>query len=242
MVRRAPRDPVDVLDAALDVPTAAVRAWVDRVRQQHPGATPTEVVALLEKRYLLAVGASGGAVGATASLPVVGTGAALALTAGQLGAFLAASATLALAVADVHGIASEDRVRRRALLLTSLLGEKGPRLLEEQLGLSSVTWGRALMLRMPVATVRTVDRVVRKRVVAATAGRTSSVLLGRLLPFGLGALIGYQGARMMGGSMVAGVREAFGPAPAVFVRVVTVSGDADGEIEDDGGAVGLPAA
>jgi hypothetical protein len=210
----------EALDLALGVPDTAVRAAVDGVRRAHPEATPAEVIALLERRYLLAAGASGGAVGAVASLPVIGTGAAVALTAGQLATFLAASAVHALAVAEVHGIATEDRERRRALLLTALLGERGPRLLEEQLGISSLTWGRALLTRMPVATVRTVDRVVRKRLVAATAGRTSSALLGRLLPLGLGALIGYHGARMMGGSIIAGVREAFGPAPDRFSRVI----------------------
>jgi len=106
----------EAIDTALSLPTARVHAYVDAIRRKRPDATPEEVIGVLEKRYLLAVSSSGGAVGAAAALPVIGTGTALALTAGQVAAFLGASSLLALAVADVHGIAVEDAPRRRALL------------------------------------------------------------------------------------------------------------------------------
>ena len=66
---------------------------------------------------------TGGAVGATAAAPAVGTGVALALTASDIATFFGASAAFALAVASVHGIEVEDADRRRALLLTTILGE-----------------------------------------------------------------------------------------------------------------------
>src|SRR5690606_22076547 len=214
-----PRSLDEALDAALALPTGRVRAYVDGIRRKRPHATPEEVVRLLEKRYLLA----GGAVGAAAALPVVGTGTALALTVGQVATFLGASSLLALAVADVHGIAVEDRARRRALLLTALLGENGPEVLQQELGLSAVAWGRTLLTRLPVATVQTVNKTLRGRLVKGTAAKVGSVMLGRLLPFGIGAAVGYAGSRAVGGTMIDGVRSAFGPPPATFVREVEAS-------------------
>lgn len=216
------------IDKAMAFPVSRVHAHVDSIRRKHPRATPEQVIRILEKRYLLAVSASGGAVGAVAAVPAIGTGTALVLTSGQVAGFIAASSLLGLAVADVHGIAVEDNARRRALLLTSLLGEEGPAMLQEQIGLSAVTWGRALLTRLPLATVKTVNKTLRGRLVKGSAAKVGSIMFGRLLPFGIGAAIGYAGNRVIGKQMIDGVRGAFGPAPAYFVREV----DATFEVED----------
>lgn len=210
----------DVVDSAVTIPSHRVHAYVDKLRLKNPKASPEQIIEILERRYLLAVSTSGGAVGAAAAIPVVGTGTALVLTAGQVGTFLAASSALALAVADVHGIEVTDGPRRRALLLASLLGEKGPQILEQQLGLSTVTWGRALLTRLPLATVKTVNRTLRGRVIKGTAAKAGSIMLGRLMPFGVGAMVGYTGGRVMGNSMIKGTREAFGAPPLHFTRHV----------------------
>lgn len=211
------------IDAALTFPTERIRASVDGIRRKRPSATPAEVIKILEKRYLLAVSASGGAVGAAAALPVIGTGTALALTAGQVASFLGASSLLALAVADVHGISTDDRARRRALLLTAMLGDEGPELLSQQVGLSAVTWGRTLLTRLPIATVKTVNKALRGRIVKTSAAKAGSLMLGRLLPFGIGAAVGFAGSRVIGNQMIEGVRAAFGPPPPTFIREVNAS-------------------
>lgn len=216
------------IDSALAFPTERIHAYVDGIRRKRPKATPAEVVRILEKRYLLAVSASGGAVGAAAALPVIGTGTALAITAGQVASFLGASSLLALAVADVHGISTDDSARRRALLLTALLGDEGPELLGQQIGLSAVTWGRTLLTRLPLATVKTVNKTLRGRLMKTSAAKVGSVMLGRLLPFGIGAAVGFAGSRVVGNQMIEGVRSAFGPAPDRFVREV----DATFVVED----------
>lgn len=221
----------ELIDSAVTMPSSRVHEYTDRLRRRHPDATPEQIIEMLERRYVLAVSGSGGAVGAAAAVPAVGTGVALFLTAGQVGTFLAASSALALAVADVHGIEVTDVPRRRALLLASLLGEDGPKLLEQQLGLSTVTWGRTLLTRLPIATVRSVNKTLRGRVVKGTAAKAGSIMLGRLLPFGVGAVVGYTGGRLMGRSMVKGVREAFGPPPAQFTREV----DATFTVVEDAG-------
>ena len=92
------------LAKAVTIPSSTIHAHVSSLRRRHPDASPEELVRLLEKEYLLVVQSTGGAVGATAAAPAVGTGVALALTASDIATFFGASAAFALAVASVHGI------------------------------------------------------------------------------------------------------------------------------------------
>lgn len=229
---RQPNRSERLIDRAVTIPSQRIRSYVDSVRRAHPDADPEEIIQILTSRYLWAVSGSGGAVGAAAAFPVVGTTAALALTAGQVTAFLAASSALCLAVAEVHGIGTEDAARRRVLLLSTLLGERGPRLLEQQLGLSTATWGKVLLTRLPVATVKTVNRTLRGKMAKTVVAKGSTVFLGRLLPFGIGAVVGFVGSRAMGKNLVVGLAQAFGRPPATFAREVGEAPETE-EIEGD---------
>lgn len=221
---RAARTPPleQVLDRAITVPSAIVRGQVDRLRLKHPDATPQQVVEMLEKRYLLTVTSTGGAVGAAAAFPSVGTGTAIALTTSQVGTFLASSAVLALAIADVHGVEVDDVARRRTLVLASLLGEQGSVVVEEEVGVGTLFWARSVLAKLPLTTVRTVNRALAKRVARYSATRGTALFVGRLAPFGIGAVIGWTGARAMGTTMIGGIRRAFGPAPATFSRPLSI--------------------
>ena len=92
MTRRTPL--VDAaLDRAVTIPSATIHAHVDQIRRKHPHAGPQEVVELLEREYLLVVQSTGGAVGAAAAAPAVGTGVALALTIGDVATFFGGPST-----------------------------------------------------------------------------------------------------------------------------------------------------
>ncbi len=208
----------DLVDQAVALPSGVARAQVDRIRRRYPAAGPRRVVRILERRYLATVTSTGGAVGVAAALPAVGTGTAIVLTTSQAGAFLAASGMLALAVADVHGVELDDLQRRRTLVLASLLGERGSILFERELGTSSVYWASTLLSRLPLTTVRAVNKTLAKRAARFAGTGGAALALGRLTPFGIGAVIGATGARALGGTMIQGVNRAFGPAPADFPR------------------------
>src|SRR5258707_4224574 len=111
-----------------------VTAYVDRLREHSPDATPAEVVKKLEKHYLAAVMASGAAVGSAAAFPGIGTLVALSAVAGETVVFLEATSVFVLAVAEVHGIPAEHRERRRALVLAVLVGEDSKHAVAELLG------------------------------------------------------------------------------------------------------------
>jgi hypothetical protein len=208
-----------LLDRAVTIPSARIHHYVDEVRRANPGASPAEVIAALEQRLLLRSSIGGGGVGMVASVPAVGTGTAILLTGVQVVAFLRDAAMHVMAVADVHGVPIDDVERRRALLLVSLMGEEGAAM-QSQLGVGSLYWGRTLLTRVPIGTVRAMSRQIRSRALGKGAAVGGRVFIGRLLPFGIGAFIGYRGGRMMAKDVITGVRDAFEPPPPAFTREV----------------------
>lgn len=73
---------LDLLDKAISIQSPLVRKNVARARQRNPEATPAQVIRSLERMYVSALTGTGAAVGGTAAAPGVGTGVALALSAG----------------------------------------------------------------------------------------------------------------------------------------------------------------
>ncbi|SDF72337.1 hypothetical protein SAMN04487781_2391 [Cellulosimicrobium cellulans] len=218
--------PTPLLDAALDkavtIPSHVIRAHVDSVRRRNPEASPAQIVRILEREYLLVIQAAGGAVGAAASFPAVGTGVGIALTSSDVATFFASSAAFALAVADVHGIAVDDVGRRRALLLATVLGEKGARDVERATQGSGLAWGKVLLTSMPAGTLVKVNKALGNRFLRTQLAKQSGLALGRLVPFGVGAVVGVAGARALGHGVIAQSRRAFGPPPSVFGRLLEV--------------------
>lgn len=212
-----------LLDKALQVPSAVIHAHVEKLRRRNPHASPAQIIHLLEKQYLMAVSTSGGAVGAAAAAPMVGTGVGVALTTTEVGTFFAASAAFALAVADVHGIGVEESARRRALLMATVLGEQGAKTVGAEADIGSRAWGRTLLVNMPTATIKRVNSALTKRLIRRQAGRQGALALGRLAPFGIGAVVGATGARAMGRTVIQGAYKAFGPPPAAFPATIELA-------------------
>ncbi|WP_199422829.1 hypothetical protein [Actinotalea solisilvae] len=213
----------DLIDKAVGIPSSAIHAHVDRLRRRNPYASPAQIITLLEKQYLLAVSTSGGAVGAAAAMPAVGTGVGMALTTTEVGTFFAASAAFSLAVADVHGIGVEETARRRALLMATVLGEQGASTVGSEAGINGRAWAKTLLVNMPTQTIKRVNSALTRRLIRRQAGKQGALAIGRLAPFGIGAVVGATGARAMGRTVVQGAYKAFGPPPATFPRQIELA-------------------
>jgi len=215
-----------ILDAALDravaVPSARIHTHVQTLRRRNPEASPAQILSLLEREYMLVIAGTGGAVGAAAAVPAVGTGVAVALTASDVATFFASSAAFSLAVASVHGIEVNDGARRRALLLATIVGESGLTPVGDASEIATGTFARVLLTRMPTTTIKRVNRILTRRLVRRQAARQGALAFGRLVPFGIGAVIGVTGARSLGRTVIDGSRRAFGPPPERFPALVEV--------------------
>jgi hypothetical protein len=209
-----------LIDRAVTIPSERIHHHVDALRRANPTATPSGIVALLEKEFLTKSARKGGVVGATAAVPAVGTASAVVLTGAQVAAFFADAAKHVMAVADVYGVPIDDVERRRSLLLASLLGEEGAAAVQRQLGVGTIYWGRTLLTKLPIRTVSLINAELRRRAAKQGAAVGARALFGRLAPFGIGAVIGWHGNKAMAKDVAKGVRGAFGPLPSGFSREV----------------------
>jgi hypothetical protein len=224
-----PLDPrvLQGIDKVLAIQRPVVLAHIRRIRRRHPGATPAQLVAILERDYLTAVTTGGAAVGASAVVPGIGTGASLALTGAETLGFLEVSALYAQSITEVHGIAVEDPQRARALVMTMLLGTAGSDLVHQLTGQFNGTapdhnrfWGQVITTGIPQFAVGPVVDRIKRSFVKRFAARVGANAIGRAIPFGVGAVLGGTGNHMLGRKVIASSRDAFGPAPVVFPAVL----------------------
>ena len=194
------------------------------VRRRNPQITPEQLIARLEKQYLAAVSTSGAAVGATAVAPGVGTAASLGLTVAETVAFLEASAFFAQAVTEVHGLHVRDPERSKALVMSLMLGSEGSslvrRVTEQSLGRGAANdafWGQLITTTLPSGFVaNTIVDYLKRAFFKRMTAQTGRSMLGRALPFGIGAVVGGVGNHILGRHIVRNARDAFGPPPAWF--------------------------
>lgn len=206
----------NIIEGSSRIQGPAATAYVERLRRANPDAAPAVIVSKLEKRYLGAVTASGAAVGSAALLPGVGTLAALSAAAGETAVFLEATAFFALAVASVHGVPAGNRELRRALVLAVLAGEDSKHPVAELLGSGRTkgAWLAEGAASLPMPALAELNARLLKRAVRRFTLRRSALLFGKMLPIGIGAVIGAIGNRLMGKKIMRNARNAFGAPPA----------------------------
>lgn len=205
------------LDTAIAIPARSIEDTVARMRRDRPGADTAELVELAAERFRTESAMTSAAVGASAALPAVGTGTAAALTVGQTSLFLASAVKYVLTVAELQGLRLVSAERRRTLVLSALLGREGSEAIQGSLGLSTLYWAAQSLAQMPLPTVRSVNAQLVKRLARRGAVKGGALALGRLVPFGIGAAIGWSGGRALANQIIEGARTALGPAPEEIV-------------------------
>jgi hypothetical protein len=204
-----------IIERGSRVQAPAIRAYVGRLRAHSPDATPAEIVKKLEKHYLAAVMASGAAVGSAAAFPGIGTLAAMSAVAGETVVFLDATAVYVLAVAEAYGIPADHRERRRALVLAVLVGDESKRAVADLIGpgRTSGAWLSDGAATLPLPAVSQLNSRLLKYFVKRYTLKRGAIAFGKLLPVGIGAVVGGVGNRMMGKRIVDNARKAFGNPP-----------------------------
>ncbi|KUI04390.1 hypothetical protein [Mycobacterium sp. IS-3022] len=204
-----------IIERGARVQGPAVKAYVDRLRKQSPDASPADIVGKLEKHYLAAVMASGAAVGSAAAFPGIGTLAAMSAVAVETVVFLEATAVYVLAVAEVHGIPAEHRERRRALVLAVLVGEDSKHAIADLIGPGRTrgAWLADGAATLPLPAVSQLNSRLLKYFVKRYTLKRGAIAFGKMLPVGIGAVVGGVGNRLMGKRIVANARKAFGSPP-----------------------------
>jgi hypothetical protein len=214
---------VRALDRVLAIQRPVVLAHLRSIRLRHPSASASEIVRILERRYLAAVTTGGAAVGATAVVPGIGTGVTLALSGVETLGFLEATALYAQSVAEVHGIPVENPDRARALVLALMLGQEGVALVSQLAGQATGKgtsrdkyWGELVTKTIPRASVGPLVDQLKRSFMRHFAVRGGASWIGKALPFGIGAAVGGAGNNILGRRVLVSSRKAFGIPPAAL--------------------------
>lgn len=211
------------LDRVLAIQRPLVLAHIRSIRLRNPRATPAEIIAILERRYLSAVTTGGAAVGATAVVPGIGTGITLALSGVETVGFVESTALFAQSVAEVHGIAVANPDRARALVMTLMLGKEGVALVGQLAGQAtgrggtrSAYWGEMVTKSLPRAAVGPLVDRLKSSFVRQFAAKGGASFIGKALPFGVGAAVGGAGNHILGRRVLTTSHRAFGAPPLVL--------------------------
>lgn len=204
---------LDFLDKAIDTQSPLVRKNIARARQRNPEATPAQVIRNLERMYVSALTGTGAAVGGAAAAPGVGTGIALALSAGEALSSLELSALFALSIADVHGVPIDEIERRRTIVMGIMLGGTGSATIAKVAERTGQHWGRQVVAKVPVETLRQINKILGRNFVTKYGTKQGIIVLGRVTPFGIGAVIGGGANAALATLTVRAGRRAFGPPP-----------------------------
>ena len=202
--------------SALSVQRGTVLANLQRMRRRHPEDSPAEIADRLTRQYLNLVSGVGAAAGGTAVVPGVGTVAAVGLSLGAAVGFLEVTALYAQSIAELHGIPTRNDERGQALVMMVMLGKDGRKILKEATSgsgtLGGSSWLVTGMSGMSERLFNRISQMFMKRLVV----KQGAHLMGRLVPFGIGAAIGGFGNRALGRSVVTSAQNLFGALPQEF--------------------------
>lgn len=225
----------NLLLRAVEVQRPLVLANLRRLQKRHPNATAAQLAAKLERDYLVAVTSGGALVGGAAVVPGVGTVAALGLSAAATVGFLEATALFATSLAELHGVRLVDPEKASTLVMAIMLGEEGTALLSSLSGQAAgqgkgptQAWGSLFGRRAPLAGFGSVRERIQTMFLRSLLKKQGTAMLGRMLPFGIGAVVGGVGNRLMGRAVVANAKEAFGAMPDTIPGELRPDADAPG--------------
>ncbi|MBO3156450.1 hypothetical protein [Dermatophilus congolensis] len=204
---------VKLVDSAVERYGGAADRRVAALRKKFPQASPAELVERLTTEYTRVTIGSGAGIGATAAIPGAGTAASLALSAGEVVSFIELTVRYVLTVAAIYGELPDNSEGRRALVVGVMLGESGVRAAQRAVGSSEKGWARQLGARVPSSRG---GSSLGRTFITRFAVRKSAGIVGRALPFGVGAVLGGAANYAAGGAVVKGVRAAFGQAPRTW--------------------------
>lgn len=217
-----PVDPLLIrgLRAAMSAQRPAVLLHIRSIRRQYPAATPEQVVRILERRFLNSITLTGAGSGAATLIPGVGTVIGITVIGVETVAFFEMTALFAQSVAEIHGIVVNDEERAHNLVMALMLGGPGKDLVQQFVGQATGVgpdrtqyWGESITASMPKALVGMLNKRLRDELAKRMAVKQGGSMVGRLIPFGIGAVIGGAGNRIIGGKVVQSAQQAFGPAP-----------------------------
>lgn len=190
------------------VPTRLAEGYVAFLRRRHPGASPGQLLHVLQKQYLLAMSFGGAGTGLLA-LRTHTAPRLLGLSAAHLGTGTGISTVYLLCLANVYALGADDA---RDLVRRCALGDVDPRILEQQF---AGTWWRTALAYLPASQVR-FTRSLAERQLERAARRGGVSASAAALPAGIGGTLGFAAGRILANRVIDAATNVLGAPPRAF--------------------------
>lgn len=226
---------IGAVDKAVQMQTSTIRTYVNWLRRQNPDATPAEIQKLMDKHLKNTVTGTGAGVGAAAAVPGIGLFSGAAAVAGESVLFLDLAAFYAVASAYLRGEDIDDPERRRALVLSLLMGAKGLAIVDAMLGDDAGKIpGKSTLAKFSGPTLANTNNVLERIAMRSMRKSLRRAWLGKLMPLGIGAVAGTTANRKLADGVIDNVQSGLGAVPAGFATPLPEK-DNDGDDEDGKG-------
>lgn len=208
---------IGAVDKAVQLQTSTIRTYVDWLRRQNPDATPAEIQKLMDKHLKNTVTGTGAGVGAAAAVPGIGLFTGAAAVAGESVLFLDLAAFYAVASAYLRGEDISDPERRRALVLSLLMGTKGLAIVDAMLGDDAGKIpGKSTLAKFSGPTLANTNSVLERIAMRSMRKTLRRAWLGKLMPLGIGAIAGTTANRKLADGVIDNVQSGLSAMPAAF--------------------------
>lgn len=208
---------ISAVDTAVHLQTGTIRAYVNWLRRQDEDATPAEIQERMAKHFRNTVTGTGAGAGAAAAVPGVGLVTGTAAIAGESVLFLDLAAFYAVASAYLRGEDISDPERRRAIVLTTLMGSQGLAIVDAMLGEDAQGLpGKHTMAKFAGPQLAQTNNVLTRAAMRSLNKRLRRAWLGKLMPLGLGAAAGTAANRKLADTILGNIQSSLGPVPDTF--------------------------
>ncbi|MDY6049565.1 MAG: hypothetical protein SPI77_03225 [Corynebacterium sp.] len=223
------------LDRTVTMQSGMIGAYLDWLRKPKKGErtpqTPADVQAALDKHFRSIASGTGATTGAAAAIPGLGLVSGVAAVSADSLLFLDAAAVYTMASAVIRGADIDDPEQRRALLMVVLAGASGSPLVDTILGdLGDGAEGlstAALLTRFSGPKLNSISDALLTQVRKKITRKLSTAWLGKLIPLGIGAVVGTLANRKLAGNVIESAHAHLGALPASFADIDRVI---DGEV------------
>ncbi|WIM72654.1 hypothetical protein QP028_01490 [Corynebacterium suedekumii] len=210
---------INTLDRAVSIQSSAIVRYVEFLREKNPDAGPAEIQEIIDKHFMRLSTGSGAGAGAAAAIPGIGffTGAA-AIGAESL-VFLDAAAWYTMASAQLRGVDITEKERRKALILLALLGSEGyrdRRYAHARPGVREGLPSASTLARFSAPKLGEVNNHLMRTALKQVTKKFRRAWLGKIMPLGIGAILGTVANRKLAKNVITNSRESLGPVPASF--------------------------
>lgn len=167
-------------------------------------ASTSEKQARLDKHFKALATGSGIGTGGLAAVPGIGTIASLATATGESVMLLEACGFYALASAKLNGIDISDEQRRRAIVMLAVSGASDADLVKALTEKNAVAGVRSIrsLTKAGGRDMLQVNNIIGRIALKQVRKRFGGALLGKLMPFGVGVVLGARANRKMADQMI----------------------------------------